>query len=259
MSQPTTTTTTLFGDVKFYLTKIEAAADADGLLDRPSESNAMVTSGRRLVAGLDAMVQARANIESIMTNGRYSLPERIRQRDASMAGAFKTADDATDAFESTMASSRRGLEKRLLPKVPKDASEAAVFDRKEDISALVRNYAGPPSSRVASVAKLLRDALESGDALTSYVVAGGPMTFVYQGVGLSAEALQQAFAEVIGQVTNPDGGKPAKGAAMLALLQSAGVGTPAGMLVIARNLIFQWRKTYTEQIGAGARTYPLPH
>jgi len=258
MSQPTTATTTLFGDVKFYLTKIEAAADADGILGRPSESNAMVTSGRRLVSGLDGMVQARAGIESIMTNGRFSLPERIRQRDASMAGAFKTADDATDSFESTMASSRRGLEKRLLPKVPKDATEAAVFDRKEDISALVRNYAGPPSSRVASVAKLLRDALESGDTLSAFVIAGGPMQFVFQAVGLSGDALQQAFAEVIGQVTSADLA-PKPGAAMLALLQSAGVGTPAGMLVIARNLIFQWKKAYTEQVSAGNRTYPLPH
>src|SRR5690349_5250884 len=106
--QPSTTTTTLFGDVKFYLTKIEAAADADGgFLNGPIESTAMVSAGRRLVEGLDAMVQARAGIESIMTNGRFSLPERIRQRDAAMASAFKSADDATNAFESAMASSRK--------------------------------------------------------------------------------------------------------------------------------------------------------
>jgi hypothetical protein len=236
----------LYGELRVYQAQVtQAAASAPS-----SIRNAIIGGMSDVIFYLEAVTQGRAEATRILADQRYAPAEQYRQAAAVMSKAFAGSAAANKALESAAASARRQLEAALLPKAPKDASDVLILDRKQDIALLLSATGDTPASKVQAVGKQLRKALQTDDALTAYVLAGGPMRFVYAAQGMNPDAVAQEFARVLGEpiddtdTAEGDARDPIPGALLLSSLQRGGPNTVSGLLAMANSLLYQAQQAW---------------
>jgi hypothetical protein len=245
MSQPTTVNTggNLLGNLKITAQQIRSAC-----LDAPSGNQEMTVarSADAIVAACVAMQQAQVAAATGMSNPVYSPGERAKQGSAAIRGAVKTVRDAADELEQAADKTRTSLEAALLPKLPAGTSEAAVFSRLEQLTKIVEDFQGTPSDKIESIKKLLQNALQSEDQLSSYVICH-EMRYVFLHIGLNWTAVLQALVKAIGRATSDDN-QPTPGAALLALLQRGGPGTIGELTDASRYLAVKAEQDWAEYL-----------
>jgi hypothetical protein len=234
----------LYGELRVAQGEILRAASSAPLSIRNDINLAVMD----VIAGLEGVSQGQAEATRILSDMRYAPAEQYKQASAVMSKAFAGSAAANKALETAAASAKKALEASLLPKAPRDASEAAQLDRKQDLAALLAHTGDTPASKVAAVAKQLRRALQTGDQLSAFVLTS-KMSFVYQANGMNADVLAQEFARVLGEPVDDDDGQddardPIPGAALLANLKAGGVNSVPGVLAVAAAKLYaaqtQW-------------------
>jgi hypothetical protein len=244
MSGPQTdrpNTSNLNGDLRIYQKVIiEAAARAP-----LSIRNDIVGGVADVIYYLDNLTQWRAEANQALGDPRYSAQEQLRQANVIMSDAFKASDAANNTLAQAIADARKQLEASLLPKAPRDMTEALMLDRKADLTLLLQNTPGVAADKVEALKKELRRALQTDDQLTAYVLAN-KMQFIYRAAGIDLGTITQAYAAVLGEPVDDGSRDPLPGAQLLASLQRGGPNTVLGVRDVARNRLFQaqdgWQK-----------------
>ncbi len=259
MSTPqvnTSNKSNLLGGLRVAMGEITRAAASAPM----SVRNDLIGAMSDCVFNLEQVTQSQAEASRILADMRYSGQEKLRQAQALMSKSFQASAAANNALVVSATKARKQLEQSLLPKPPKDVSEALMLDRKQDLTALLNATNGTPSDKIAAVAKALRRALQTGDDLTSYVLQT-QMAWVYAANGMASEAVLQAFAGILGEPPTEDDNDPSDdraplpGALLLASLQRGGPNTVAGMLAVAGVLLYQaqqaWQSWITMTVNNG--------
>jgi hypothetical protein len=241
----------LFGELRVAQGEISRAVASAPLSIR----NLLVGAVSDVISALENVTQGQAEATRILADQRYAPAEQYRQASAVMSKAFAASAAANKALEAAAANARKQLEAALLPKAPRDVSEAAMLDRKADLTVLLAHTDGTPTDKAQTLAKQLRRALQTSDDLTAYVLTS-KMSVVYQANGINTTALGEAFAQVLGEPIVDDDGdvagadrEPVRGAVLLASLQHGGPNTVAGVLVLAINLLYKAQREWDSWLG----------
>lgn len=233
----------LYGELRIYVKQITEAS-----IKAPSAiSQSLVGAMSDVIYDLEQLTQQRARAATVFADPRYSAQEQLRQAQAIMSKAFADCETSQKALTSAAASARKQLEGQLLPKAPTGASDVLVLDRKQDLSQLLAATQGTPDQKIKALSNQLRQAQQTGDDLTSYVLTQ-KMSFVYQANGLNPDTVAQAFAQILGEPLDDGDRSPLPGGLLLSLLSRGGAGTVAGMLSMAGVLLYQAQQGWTSFI-----------
>jgi len=207
-----------------------------------SQARANQTSLTRVFDAADkalAAVSESTGQASIVANdARFDRAYKNKTISKLIDDAHANATAALADVETTCQSVHASLAAAILPQAPKGVSEDMILDRKRDLERILANGAGRDwSVALTQVQKLYREALETGDDLSAYVLAGGPLKFFYQAQGFNAATIGAQLANV--KAANERGVTGASGAQLLYLLSIGGPGTLGAFLAIGRHLVDQ--------------------
>jgi hypothetical protein len=110
--------------------------------------------------------------------------------------------DTKKAIEASMTEVKAGfaqLKKELaalaMPKLPAGTSDALMLDRKADVMAILAVQDSPVTTSLKAE-EMCRQSVIDQDALTTFVLAGGPMSMFYQRAADKPVELESRLAEV---------------------------------------------------------------
>jgi hypothetical protein len=185
------------GMLKGNLTRLGAE-----ILSEASAANApsWATAGlRSIVADLSTAItfveNARTSLPVVAQNPNLSDSYKAGQLAAIIGEAEQSATGKLQAAQSSANTLRAALQRALLPERPRDVTDALVLDRKADLSALL-GLQSDGNDMMLKAVELAKRAITEGDALTLYVIAGGPMQFFYEAHSLDTAFLAERFAAV---------------------------------------------------------------
>jgi len=208
-----------------------------------------------LATAIDAITAAKGKAAIIVTDPAIVVSVKLQRARDLVLGAFNAASQAEQACTAALENARAQITKAFFPSKPGAATDAmAAFQASQLEKILVAAGDG-----VLTVAvKLLSDALASGDEVTAWLLAGGPLALTYKRLQVNEPLLNQEFAKALqasakntSMLTRPLTG-PAAGASLLPHLQAGGSGTLNGLMVATRWAIDTEQRAYTEWLQASA-------
>jgi len=147
------------------------------------------------LGALEAVDTARGALASAASDPNTS--DKLKA--ARLADALNLAEGSARSYVTSATTALGGLklelDRRLVPARPEGVTEAAVLDRKADLTALLDQAETPAEAAERAVA-LAKTAVAEGDSLTYHALAGGALRFYFERRGIDRQALAERLATV---------------------------------------------------------------
>jgi hypothetical protein len=183
--------------------------------------------------------------------------------------AGNACQQAIDALQAAVDTAATALTKAVLPQRPSGVSDVLVVDAAQRLERLLPI---DPDNLMEAAPKLLIQALQEGDELTTWLLAGAdsPLMMVYKacdwsraqggrGYGGFTQDMVRAVALQRRQ-SGIQGDLPENTGEILRALQAGGPGTLRGAITVANNELFTWRTGIAQYLaGMDPNRYNFRH
>lgn len=201
------------------------------------------------IKAYDALQAAKGKAALIATDPSLVVAAKLERIHALMDPAFDAVKSAVEGIASAMSQTQAQIEHAILPKKPSAADSALMAFTAEQLAATLE-AAGDGIAVLNRAVKLLQNALQSGDTVQVYLLAGGPLNLLYERKGVIMAALAQRFAEALAA---QDGQQSPDGVELLAALKVGGSGTLGGLVAGARYGAMSEQQAYNNWLLQSAR------
>jgi hypothetical protein len=207
---------------------------------------------QKVLATLNGLTEAQTESVKIGQDPMLSSFAKIQQIGPLFTAAGNACQQAIDALQAAVDSASLALTKAILPQRPAGVSDVFVVDAAQRLERLLPSDA---DNLMEAAVKLLRQALQEGDELTTWLLAGAesPLMMVYKACDWSRAQggrgysgfVQDMVRAVALQRRQPgvQGDLPENTGEILRALQAGGPGTLRGAITVANNELFVWRQS----------------
>jgi hypothetical protein len=198
------------------------------------------------VSALDNLTRSQTDMVKTGMDPTLNTQTKWTRMGAAFKAAADDAESALDGLTAQLDAAEKALNRLLLPQKPAGASDVAI----EGCAARLERLLPKNGADVLRVAPaLLQELLDEGNALSAWVLCGGPgsplglnnRAFASDSSAFSLlafnTAMSQAAAKASKRVDVPDGA-----AALLGLVSGGGSGTVRGIIDTTRWALADWRK-----------------
>jgi hypothetical protein len=248
------------------------AATADrGYFDAPLTTRAKAVRGalrplpsalQDLLNGFDALPQAQAAVAKLHADVQLSRAAKTARTGPLLTQAGDACEQAIAAMQSALEMAATALQKALLPQRPSGVDSVTA---ESAANRLERLLPSEPQAFMTAVRRLLEQAAQENDELTVWLLAGfdTPLKNVFRAIDWSrvrmAESdFHQQLMQSLTVATGRDADDlPENIGAILRMCQGGGPGTFQGVLAVALNELYQWKRSMASWVASIQPSAPL--